>query len=420
MERALSSDIAREAPAMSSRVASGVILKTTRRPAERPIVEGVHPLVVRHWLDVAIAVVVAGAATLEVLLPLTSVMGEGSRSVSLSVALILCAALVFRRTHPLAVAAVVLLTWPVVYTLTPVLVLFWGQFVPIVVALYSVARHGSTRHGIYGGLFGAAGLLFFDLRVPELNSPEEIVFHWMVCTVAWSLGRFVRSYEARAHAQARRAVLAETSSREQALQAVADERARIARELHDIVAHSVSVMVVQAGAAQKALDDPEFVGRALNSIRTTGTSALQEMRRVVALIRDEDDVASLEPQPSLESLEQLIAKMDVPTVLLVEGVERPLEAGVGLSAYRIVQEALTNVRRHAAASSVSVTLRYRSESLEIEVADDGRGTAHASGGNGLIGMRERAAMYGGTVSVSTAPGEGFLVVVELPMAPVTV
>ncbi|MGA8847642.1 MAG: sensor histidine kinase [Nocardioides sp.] len=379
-----------------------------------------HPLVVRHWQDVAIAVVVAGAATLEVLLPLTSVMGEGSRSVSLSVALVLCAALVFRRAYPLAVATVVLLTWPVVYTLTPVLVLFWGQFVPIVVALYSVARHGSTRHGVYGGLLGAAGLLFFDLRVPELDSAEEIVFHWMVCTVAWSLGQFVRSYEASAHAQSRRAALAETSSREQALQAVVDERARIARELHDIVAHSVSVMVVQAGAAQKALDDPEFVGEALNSIRTTGTGALQEMRRVVALIRDEDDVASLEPQPSLESLEQLIAKMDVPTLLLVEGVERTPEAGVGLSAYRIVQEALTNVRRHAAASSVSVTVRYLSASLEIEVADDGRGTAHAIGGNGLIGMRERAAMCGGTVSVSTAPGEGFRVVVELPMTPVTV
>lgn len=115
-----------------------------------------------------------------------------------------------------------LLTWPVVHSLTPVLVLFWGQFVPIVVAVYSVARHGSSRHGIYGALIGISALLYFDLRVPELNDTEEIVFHWMVTTVAWSLGRFVRSYEARAHAQARRAVLAETSSREQALQAVAE------------------------------------------------------------------------------------------------------------------------------------------------------------------------------------------------------
>ena len=379
-----------------------------------------HPSVVRHWQDVAIAAAVAGAATLELLLPLTSVMGDGSRAVSLAVSLTLSAALVFRRTHPLAASAVVLLTWPIVYSVTPVLVLFWGQFVPIVVALYSVARHGSTRHGIYGGLIGGATLLSFDFRVPELNDTEEIVFHWMFCTVAWMLGRFVRSYEVRAHAQARRAVLAETSSREEAMRAVVDERARIARELHDIVAHSVTVVVVQAGAAQKALDHPSYVNSALESIRTTGTSALQEMRRVVALIRDEDAVSSLEPQPTLESLRRLVSEMSVPTSLSIEGVERPLEAGVGLSAYRIVQEALTNVRRHSSASSAAVTLRYLPELLEVEVTDDGAGTAHALEGNGLIGMRERAAMCGGSVQLESAPGAGFRVAVSLPMTPAVV
>ncbi len=386
----------------------------------------VHPLVARYWSDAAVAAVLAGAATFELLLPLGSVMGEGSRPVSLAVALVVCAALVLRRARPLATAVVVLLTWPVVYSVTPVLVLFWGQFVPIVVALYSVARHSDARRGLVGGLLGAATLLFFDLRVPELGDPEEIVFHWMVCTIAWTLGRFVRSYEARAHTQARRAVEAEASSREQALQAVAEERARIARELHDIVAHSVSVMVVQAGAAQKAMDDPAFVGSALDSIRTTGTSALQEMRRVVALIREDEpagaagaagSAGSLEPQPTLESLQRLVDEMSVPTSLDVEGAERPLEAGVGLSAYRIVQEALTNVRRHAGASSAAVTLRYLPGSLEVEVADDGAGTTDAVGGNGLIGMRERAAIYGGSVRLETAPGAGFRVSVSLPMTP---
>ena len=196
---------------------------------------------------------------------------------------------------------------------------------------------------------------------------------------------------------------------------MSEERARIARELHDIVAHSMSVMVVQAGAAEKALDDTDYVRKALGSIRTTGTSALAEMRRVVALIRDDGETAGLHPQPDLADLEKLVAEMDVPTTLRIEGEEQPLSAGVALSTFRIVQEALTNVRRHAQAGSVAVTLRYLPDSLEIEVADDGVGAAAASGGNGLIGMRERAQMYGGTVATKTAPGQGFLVRAVLPM-----
>jgi signal transduction histidine kinase len=344
-----------------------------------------------------------------------SVLGDGSRTVSTAVALLACAALTQRRTHPLAVALVVLLGWPVVYTITPVLVLFWGQFVPIVVALYSVARYGSSRQRVAGAVAGAATLLFLDLRVPELSDPSEIAFHWMVSALAFGLGFFVSSYERRALDEAARAARAESSSREQALQAVAEERARIARELHDIVAHSVSVMVVQAGAAEKAIDDPAYVQKALGSIRTTGTSALAEMRRVVALIRDTEEPAALRPQPDLADLERLVAEMDVPTTLRVEGEERPLSAGVALSTFRIVQEALTNVRRHARARSVEVTLRYLADCLEIEVADDGVGTATASGGHGLIGMRERAQMYGGTVATSTSPGRGFRVRAVLPM-----
>ena len=200
---------------------------------------------------------------------------------------------------------------------------------------------------------------------------------------------------------------------------MADERARIARELHDIVAHSVSVMVVQAGAAQKALDDPAFVGTALESIRTTGTTALDEMRRVVALIRDPDAPAALRPQPDLADLERLVAEMDVPTRLRVEGDPRPLSAGVALAAFRIVQEALTNVRRHADAGSVEVVLRHLPEHLEVEVVDDGRGADAPSGGHGLIGMRERAQMYGGSLFTDSRPGGGFTVRAVLPLSPAT-
>ena len=392
---------------------------TTPEPPLRAYPERVHAPVARRLGDLAIAVVLAGVGVAEIWVPLGSVMGEGSRALSTAVVVVVCAALVFRRTHPLPAALVALLAWPVVYSVSPVLVLFWGQFVPIVVALYSVARHGNRRQAFIGGGVGAGVLLFFDLRVPELGEPGEIVFHWLVCTVAWALGQFVRGYEGRARAQAERAVAAERSSREQALQAVADERARIARELHDIVAHSVSVMVVQAGAAQKALDDPAFVGTALESIRTTGTTALDEMRRVVALIRDPDAPAALRPQPDLADLERLVAEMDVPTRLRVEGDPRPLSAGVALAAFRIVQEALTNVRRHADAGSVEVVLRHLPEHLEVEVVDDGRGADAPSGGHGLIGMRERAQMYGGSLFTDSRPGGGFTVRAVLPLSPAT-
>lgn len=372
-------------------------------------------VVLRRVTDAAVALVMACLATVELLLPMASLLGSGSTAVSLVVALVACAALAFRRTQPLAVVVVVVLVWPVVYSFTPVLAMFWGQFVPIVIALYSVARHGSPRQAVIGVLVGAAGLLFLHVRVPELETADERVFQWMVCTVAVALGVFVRSYERRAVAQARRAVQAETSSREQVLRAVADERGRIARELHDIVAHSVSVIVVQAGAAQKAIDDPVFVDRALESIRTTGTGALQEMRTLVALIRADDDEAELAPQPALTDLPVLVSQMSVPTTLVVHGDERPLEAGVALSAYRIVQESLTNVRRHAGATKVEVVLTYGESVLEVEVADDGRGAADPSGGNGLIGMRQRAQVYGGSVVAVSDPGEGFRVRATLPL-----
>lgn len=384
------------------------------------MVDDVHVAAVPRLVDVALATLIAVIASIEILLPLPSVMGDGSRGTSLVMAWIACAALVSRRTHPLPTTVAVMVTLVAFSELASVLVLFWGQFVPIVFAVYSVARYGTRREGTVGGVTVAAGLIYFDLRVEAFSALEEILFHWMVCTLAFSLGWFVRGFEGRAHEEGRRAVLAETTSREQALQAVVEERARIARELHDIVAHSVSVMVVQAGAAQKALDDAEFVARALDSIRTTGTSALTEMRRVVALIRDDENSdATREPQPDLRSITELIASMDVPTTLTVEGEERPLEAGIALSAYRIVQEALTNVRRHAKASSVAVTLRYLPASLEIDVVDDGVGTDSASGGNGLVGMRERTQMYGGSVSTDSSPGKGFRVLAVLPMAPVT-
>jgi signal transduction histidine kinase len=204
------------------------------------------------------------------------------------------------------------------------------------------------------------------------------------------------------------------------LAAVAEERTRIARELHDIIAHSVTTMVVQAGAAEQVVDDdPEHVRKALATIRDTGTGALAEMRRVVAVLRDIDEPGELSPQPGVDALPDLVEdarSAGLDATLEVRGEVRPLPGGVDLAAYRIVQEALTNVRRHADATAVRVGLDYSADDVRIEVVDDGVGSSDPSGGHGLVGMRERASLYGGRVEAGAADGAGFVVRAVLPVS----
>jgi signal transduction histidine kinase len=286
-----------------------------------------------------------------------------------------------------------------------------------------MARHGRGRVPFYGAAAGAAMLLGVDLFVEELQSPGEIFFHWLVFAVVWGFGYGLQRAEQRARESTRRAVDAEVAAAEQAMAAVVEERTRIARELHDIVAHSVSMMVVQAGAAEQVVDDdPAYVRRALATIRDTGTGALDEMRRVVAMLRDADEPGALAPQPGVAALPTLVQDAraaGLAATLDVVGTARPLPAGVDLAAYRIVQEALTNVRRHAAASAVRVELSYGEGDVRIEVADDGVGATDPHGGHGLVGMRERASLYGGHVETASANGSGFVVRAVLPAGAAT-
>ena len=379
-------------------------------------------VVVQRLFDGALAVLLAAIGVAEVWVPFTSVMGEGSKPLATVVVVITCLTLAVRRIVPLVCAVVVLFTWPLVFTVTPMLVLFWGQFVPMAVAVFSVARHGRGRHGLYGGLVGACTLLFMDLRVDALQSAGEIIFHWMVFTIAWSFGWGLRMMEHRAKDSMQRAIDVEVASAERTMAALVDERTRIARELHDVVAHSVTMMVVQAGAAEQVVDeDPAYVRTALETIRRTGTDALAEMRRVVVMLRDNGESGELAPQPGVEGIPALVEEAKrggLAASLVVEGTERPLPVGLDLAAYRIVQEALTNVRRHASATHASVVLRYAENDVEIEVRDDGAGseTRRAVEGHGLIGMRERAALYGGRLETASAAGAGFTVRAVLPVA----
>jgi len=218
----------------------------------------------------------------------------------------------------------------------------------------------------------------------------------------------------------RRAEIAERERDLVAREAVVEERARIARELHDVIAHHVSMIVLQAGAERRVLEGSNASTReVLETVERTGRSALTEMRRLLGMLRA-DTNEPLTPQPRLTDLPTLVGQLraaGLPVDLCVEGDPRELPVGIELSAYRIVQEALTNALKHAGNATASVNVRYGSDSLELEIADDGAegSTPVASGGHGLLGMRERVALYGGRLDASPRPGGGFAVRVLLPI-----
>jgi len=247
--------------------------------------------------------------------------------------------------------------------------------------------------------------------------------------LAWLLGDSMQWRRSYYRGLEERAARAERESDAHAQVAAAAERARIARELHDVVAHNVSVMVVQADGAAFALErSPEQARQALTAISRTGRQALAEMRSLLGVLRSASDAeADLAPQPGVEQLTRLLEQAraaGLPVSFTVEGVPRPLRTGAALAAYRIVQESLTNARKHGGPTvTAAVTLRFCDDQLEITVADDGRGRAAGGSGadgrgHGLIGMRERVEVYGGTVTAGPRPGSGWRVTATLPLATV--
>lgn len=380
----------------------------------------------REWAaDVAVAALIAAVGVAEVWVPFESLQGAGSPVVSTVGVVLYAAAVALRRARPWWALAG-LLVWPVLGVVQGpdhVHLLFFGQMVPTLVLAFTVARHGRGRDLWLGTAAVAIFLTTADLTMPLLQSPNEILFHWAFLTLVWLVGRGLRVSADRAAAEAVRAHAAESAAREQALRAAAAERARIARELHDVVAHSVGVIVVQAGAAEQlAEEDPAFARQALGTIRETGSAALVEMRRVVAMLRDPETGGEFAPQPGTAALPDLLdtvraAGLEVD--LQVTGDRPSLPAGLDLTAYRIVQEALTNVRRHSAATRAEVAMLFGTDLLEITVRDDGptRAGKSAGAGHGLVGMRERAALFGGHVETGAVQG-GFTVRAVLPLEPV--
>lgn len=370
--------------------------------------------------EIAAALLVGAAGLGEVWVPFSSRQGQGSGAATTVGVVLAAIGMLWWRRAPVPALAGVMAAWATVGLLSTPYVLFYGTFVPFLLLVFAGARWGVARSPLLTALIAAVTLVGIDLFVPLLQDPGEIVFHWTVTTLVWSAGLGLRAWEGRTRSALERAIRAEREAAEQAFRAVLDERARISRELHDIVTHAVSSIVVQAGAAEQVVeDDPAFTRTALGHIRTTGNEALAEMRRLVAMLRANGD-APLEPQPRLEGLDALVEQASAvgpATALHITGDVRPLPAGLDLAVYRIVQEALTNVRRHAQAGSCDITVEYGPDALTVRVVDDGSGAAEASGGSGhgLVGMRERVALYGGQITAGPLPGQGFGVEARLPL-----
>ena len=294
----------------------------------------------------------------------------------------------------------------------------WGV-VAYVLAMWAFGAYNPLRAAIGGLGLALAGIVVVtleDVRVPA----DEAWSVALVGSLTWLAGTALRRRSLSAEEAEERAAALERERRDAEL-AVADERARIARELHDVVAHSVSVMTVQAGAARMLLDtDPGRAVAPLLAVEETGRQALAELRRLLGVLRTDEEVRGLVPQPGIDDLPGLVETVrdaGLPVELVQNGDVRPIAPGLGLAAYRIVQEALTNTLKHAGASRVQVTVEYGVDQLRVEVRDDGR-RAHqpaGRGGHGLPGMRERAAVYGGVLEAGPEPGGGFAVRARLPI-----
>jgi signal transduction histidine kinase len=324
-------------------------------------------------------------------------------------------ALAWRRRVPLAVLAIVLLG--LVALGDPE-----GQFVifaALVIASYTTGSALDGKRALIG-LVIAVGPLWLAM-LAERAEPADFVAVGVLYGGAWGVGRLVRKRDRRANELEQRAIGLESEHAERRAAAVAEERARIARELHDIVSHSISVVAVQTQAVRRRLS-PEQQREAddLRAVETTARQAMVEMRHLFGVLRSNGERPSLAPQPGLDQLERLLADTraaGLPVELRVVGDRVLLPPGVDLAAYRIVQEALTNTRKHAGPAHAEVTLRFRDGELELLIEDDGRygNSPPDRGGHGLVGMSERVALYGGTFEAGSRPDGGFAVRATLPL-----
>ena len=283
----------------------------------------------------------------------------------------------------------------------------------ILAAFAAAGAHPDVRSALAGALVGYASIatILLDDR-PRLASTLSVIG---VSAVAWAIARALVERGRRAeHLEERAAGLERAHAK-----AVAHERATIARELHDVIAHSVSVMTVQAGAARLLLDeDPPRARESLIAVEETGRQALAEMRRLLGILRGDEHETRLAPQPGIADLDALVEHVraaGLPVDVVVEGEPKRLPPGIDLAAYRVVQEALTNALKHAGAARAQVSIRYGVTALELAVTNNGQVRENGRGGHGLVGMRERVTLYGGKFEAGPRRGGGYAVRASLPL-----
>jgi signal transduction histidine kinase len=377
---------------------------------------------VDRWGDWVLALGFTAAIEYELwVTPPTGLTVTGGRGLGTVLLALVTLPLAYRRSRPLAalftVTGAILLGAFLTHHGNGVPV---SAFLAVVLAFYSVGAHCEDRRGLLGGGAALAALLSYDLVHGGLGQADgSRPGAALIFAGAWLVGREVRRRRNELMLLRERARMLEREREEQARTAVAEERGRIARELHDVVAHSVSVMVVQAQAGPRLLGEPEQARGAFRSIETSGREALVELRRLLGVLRTGDEQLAIGPQPGLGSLDSLLEQVreaGLPVALQIEGDPLQLPPGIDLSAYRIVQEALTNTLKHAGQAHAQVTIRYGTSLLELEIRDNGSGApASVNGsGHGLIGMRERVALYGGDLEAGPRDG-GYAVQARLPL-----
>jgi signal transduction histidine kinase len=379
-----------------------------------------NSLVRRHGLDALLAVI-ALAAALEVALRQDA--ADAPRTTAWFTVPAIAAVvlpLFARRRFPFAAPAAVWLAAAALSFVDGRLVVF--AFGANVAGMAAAFLLGNLRDDLQARV--GLGVVLGGAAIVIWNEPDRaagaLVFVPVLFAIAWLAGFALRERTEQAEAAEARAAAAEREREAAARLAVAEERARIARELHDIVAHAVSVMVLHVGTVRRRLPDELADDRdALTDVEQAGRTALAEMRQLLGAMRRDGDAPELAPQPGLDDLAALVdevGRAGLPVSLRVEGEPFPLPPAVDLSAYRIVQEGLTNVRKHAHASRAEVVVRYGAGELAIDVRDDGTGGSANGGGHGLVGVRERVKIYGGEMTAGPADGGGFLLSTRLPVA----
>ena len=350
---------------------------------------------------------------------LATPVGSAPSTTAAVPAAIACVALVLRRRRPMTTLVVILLALIVPSLLTPTSLVYWGEFVPWLLAIYSSARHQRRLQSVLGLGVSAVGMLILAVIYPGMRDPADLLYNSALLAAAWLLGLFTRSWtdyrDRIARSDAERALAEERAGRA--------ERVRIARELHDVLAHTITVIVMQAGGARLAsASDPTIASSTLEQIEALGRSSLIELRALLPLLRDGNDELPTAPQPTLAGVDAMCARMrrlGLPVTLQMDADAQSVPLGLQLTAYRAIQEGLTNVLKHAGRVETTVRIRCTTSPALLMVEVTSRlpvDTPQLPGaGRGLAGIEERVQLAGGVFSAGRDGEAAFVLRVELPL-----